>query len=211
MSLSSIIILLQAVISLLSNPTTASNPQAQLLAQNSILIATQALQNQTTTVTTTPAYIPPVQVGNNIDNQNNVTIEQMENNQTSSSDISGTPTSLGQVQPAVIPSCTLIVKTPQDAGEPTGDSRDAVLIWTSNLSGTITGSMYAGQQVGMGDHTEFQWRTEWGGIPVDGRPIDVPNGKHFTGNGLLTQSIQFKLVINGNEGQAECEYTWNPS
>lgn len=52
MNLAQIVVLLQAVLSLLSNQTVAHNPQVQALATQGILVAEQALANQTTTVGT---------------------------------------------------------------------------------------------------------------------------------------------------------------
>ena len=52
MNLTSIITLLQLVLALLSNPSTANNPQAQVLAQQAMTDATQALVSTPTAQTT---------------------------------------------------------------------------------------------------------------------------------------------------------------
>ena len=58
MNLTSIVTLLQLVLTLLSNPTTANNPAIQSLAQQAISDATQALSVQTITTTTTSTTVP---------------------------------------------------------------------------------------------------------------------------------------------------------
>lgn len=62
MNLASIIILLQLVLTLISNPATANNAQIQTLANQAITMATQALATQQTTVqaaSSTVSYIVP--------------------------------------------------------------------------------------------------------------------------------------------------------
>lgn len=123
MSLSSIVILLQLVLQLLSQPGASSNPQIQTLASQAITLATQALvQNQA------PAQVAPPTISYSIpispDNSQPIVINVTN---PPSTGVGGPD--LGSVQtPAVEPSCSLIEYSaiPPGALFPSGSAT-----WTS--------------------------------------------------------------------------------
>lgn len=105
MSLTTIVLLLQAVLGLLASPGVAHNSQAQALAQQAVLIATQALEQQTTTVGT----VNPVPVVYTVPSAPTTTVT-LPAQQTTTLNI-GAP-DLGSVQtPPASPSCSFTAKS----------------------------------------------------------------------------------------------------
>ncbi len=201
MNLSSIITLLQLVLTLLSSPATANNATAQTLANQAIGYATEALQQvATTTATTTPVTI------------------QVPANPTTTIVYVPEPVYVPSPAPAVQPTSPVLAAAPQEsctltvkANQPNMDSRSAEYIWTSTgVPTSTTGQLYWLETLGNPDGSTY---TQWIAI---GRPITADQGdvtynyQQFPNcNGPYGWNMQEQLKLQ--LGSATCSYTWNPS
>lgn len=207
MNITSLLSLLQMVLVMLSSPQAKTNPQVIALAQNAVLVATQALDEQTTTVgtaapTTSTTYtVPETQT-------TTVTIPSEPTTTVTYTAPQTAEPSLGSISVAPSPSCSLTVQ--HDPGD-----TSPIFSWTSE---NLTDSPMA----------TIQWRPmkadnsgwlPWRNVPlIRAVPYDMTPFQTSSNMNVLVSDNELYNVVNNSSvklpveyemsiGGATCDYT----
>lgn len=168
MNLSSIVVLLQLVLSLLSSPSTAHSTQAQVLATQAIGYATQALQEMSVPASN-PTLVspPPSNSSQNIGYSNPIYIPPASNTNIGAPD-------LATVTPPIdtTPSCT--ISGTRIIPSNTNEQERIDFVWSSkNIDSGTTGWLRSSYK---------------GGTPLPDFNYGYGNGG-FAGNGIMITSL----------------------